>query len=103
MDRSTGRLSLASDIQSVARLGNDAASKTLEGPAASLSGGGHSGCDAETRDLPTPHQLLTSKGADMAERTRTPGRSDSGTPASAVKITPAVYSSGPVTTTHTIA
>jgi hypothetical protein len=39
----------------------------------------------------------------MAKRTRTPGRSDSGTQQSAVNITPAPTGEGPVTTTPTVA
>lgn len=39
----------------------------------------------------------------MNENTRTSGLSDSGTPATAVKITPATQSGDPVTTTSTVA
>ena len=44
----------------------------------------------------------TNEGVDMTKRTRMTGRSDSGTSASTVKITP-VSVRGPVTSTHTVA
>jgi len=96
MTTSTGRLSLASDVQSVARLDGNRP-RTLEGPAATVVA--VSACETETRDLPTPQRDQANEGADMAESTRTPGLSDSGTRATAVKITPAMQSTGPVTTT----
>lgn len=43
------------------------------------------------------------EASDMNESTRTTGLSDSGTQATAVKITPASQSGDPVTTTKTIA
>lgn len=98
--RSTGRLSAASDVQSFARLDRRRGPKTLEGPAATVVA--VSACETETRDLTTPHQLLTSKGADMAERTRGPDPVDRWTRTSGVNITPPTRT-GPVTTTHTIA
>lgn len=101
MNWSKGRLSLAPDSQSVADWVEGAASKMLEGPAATLCGG-HSGCDAETRDLPTPHRCQPSEGADMAERTRGPDPVDRWTRDSGVNITPPT-NADPVPTTHTSA
>lgn len=103
MTSRNGRLSLALEVQSVATLLNgERGPEKLEGPAATLSGGGHSACDAETRDLPTLNRCDANEGADMAETTRTPGLSDSGTRDTGVKITPPTHSD-PVTTTPTIA
>jgi len=95
MGTSTGRLRLASDIQSVARLGGGRVPTKSEAPAATVVA--VPVCEARTRGLTTPH-ALTNEGADMAERTRLPSRSDSRTPDTAVKITPATHQ-GPVTTT----
>jgi hypothetical protein len=100
MVRPTSRLSLASDMQSVARLVGRRSPRKLEAPAATLVA--VPVCEAETRGLPTPHRFEANEGADMAERTRPPGLSDSGTPASTVKITPA-REQGPVTTTPIVA
>lgn len=103
MTSRNGRLSLALEVQSVATLlDGERGPEKLEGPAATLSGGGHSACDAETRDLPTLTRCDANGSADMAERTRLPSRSDSRTPDTAVKITPAMQT-GPVTTTHAVA
>lgn len=96
MSSGNGRLSLASDIQSVARL-DGSRPKMLEAPAATLVA--VPVCEAGTRGL-TALTALTNEGADMAERTRLPSRSDSRTPDTAVKITPAT---GPVTATPTVA
>lgn len=53
---------------------------------------------------PTLNRREANEGAStMAKRTRTSGRSDSRTRATAVNITPATQSTGPVTTTPTIA
>jgi hypothetical protein len=100
---STGRLSRALEVQSVVRLlvGGRGLEK-LEGPAATLAGGGLFACDVETRDLTTPHRFEANEGADMAKRTRLPGLSDSETQPSGVKITPP-QRSGPVTSTTTTA
>jgi hypothetical protein len=98
---STGRLSRALEVQSVVRLLDGERPRTLEGPAATLAGGGLFACDVETRDLTTPHRFSTNEDADMAERTRLPGLSDSGTRDTAVKITPA--SAGPVSSITSIA
>ena len=100
--RSTGRLSRALGVQSFVSLLGGECSRTLEGPAAALAGGGLIVCGVETRDLTTPHPLLTNEGADMAKRTRSPGLSDSETQPSGVKITPP-QCSVPVTTTPTVA
>lgn len=100
MDRSTGRLSLASDIQSVARLGYDAAEKSWK-PPLPLSWQSRF-CEAGTRGLTTPHHCEANEGADMAERTRGPDPVDRWTRETGVNITPPTRT-GPVTTTHTIA
>ena len=97
--RSNGRLSLAVDVQSVARL-DGIRSKTLEAPAATLVA--VPVCEARTRGLPTPHHCEAIEGVDMTKSTRGYPRSDSRTPDTAVKITPATHQ-GPVTTTHTVA
>lgn len=101
MSSSTGRLRLASDIQSVARLGGGRGPKTLEGPAATEVA--VSACETETRDLPTPHSFPTDEGVDMTKSTRGAPRSDSETRTSAVKITPVSSDSAAVPTTSTIA
>jgi hypothetical protein len=100
---STGRLSRAFEVQSVVRLlDGERGPEKLEGPAATLAGGGLFACDVETRDLTTPHTQPANEGVDMTKSTRGFPRSDSRTRASAVKITPATHS-GPVTTTPTVA
>ena len=96
---SNGRLVPAPDFQSVARLGGGAPEKS-KGPAATVVA--VPVCEAGTRGLPTPHRFQTNEGADMAKRTRTPGRSDSGTADSAVNITPA-SSTVAVPATHPLA
>lgn len=99
MTTSTGRLRLALEVRSVARL--DAKSPTTsEAPAAARAA--VPVCEAGTRGLSTPHRLRRYEDADMAERTRTYGLSDSGTQDTAVKITPATHQ-GPVTSTPTVA
>lgn len=103
MSDSTDRLGLASDVQSVARLGRGRSTEKLEGPAATLLGGGQSACDAETRDLTTLTRCDANGSADMAESTRTRGLSDSGSPTVTVKITPVTLRRSPVTTTPTVA
>lgn len=100
VSRSRGRLSAASDVQSFARLDWRRGPKTLEGPAATVVA--VSVCDTVTRDLTTPNRCESSKGADMAERTRGPDPVDRWTRTSGVNITPPTRT-GPVTTTHTIA
>lgn len=99
MGTSTGRLRLAVDVQSVARLDVDRTPTKSEAPAATVVA--VPVCEAGTRGLSTPHRFSTNEDADMAERTRTYGLSDSGTQDTAVKITPA--SAGPVTSTTPIA
>lgn len=89
MGTSTGRLSLASDGYSEVAL----ADKTI-GTAPQFSGCVNNRYGAG----PTPHRDQANEDADMAERTRTAGLSDSRTPDTAVKITPAMQT-GPVTTT----
>lgn len=100
MSSSTGRLSLTPDVQSVARLNGRWPTKS-EAPAATVVA--VPVCEAGTRGLTTPHRLLTNQGADMAQSTRTPGRSDSETRIPAVKITPAQSVSDTVPTTPTVA
>lgn len=99
--RSKGRLRLALEVQSVARLDGERTTEKLEAPAATVVA--VPVCEAGTRGLPTPHHCEANEGVDMTKSTRTLGRSDRQTPASAVKITPATQSRGPVTTTHTVA
>jgi hypothetical protein len=99
MGTSTGRLSRAFEVQSVARLGGDR-SRTLEAPAATLVA--VPVCEARTRGLTTPHSFPTYEGADMAKRTRLSGRSGSETQPSGVKITPP-QCPVPVATTPTVA
>lgn len=103
MGTSTGRLSLASDMQSTTGWMEGAASKTLEGPAAALAGGGSGAGNTGARDLPTPHRFQANEGVDMTKRTRGPSSSDSETRYSAVKITPASSDSATVPSTHTSA
>jgi hypothetical protein len=100
MTRPSGRLSLAPDVQSVARLDGGRGPTKSEAPAATVVA--VPVCEAGTRGLSTL-TALTNEGADMAQSTRTSGRSDSGTPATAVKITPAMHSRFPVPTTPTVA
>lgn len=101
MTSRNGRLSLAFEVQSVARLRGGRTPTKSEAPAATLVA--VPVCEAGTRGLTTPQRLRRSKGADMAQSTRTPGRSDSETRTSAVKITPASNVSATVTTTPAIA
>ena len=100
MTRQTGRLSLASDVQSVARLDGGCGPTKSEAPAATLVA--VPVCEAGTRGLSTL-TARTNEGADMAQSTRTSGRSDSETRDSAVKITPASHVSATVPTTPTVA
>jgi hypothetical protein len=100
MGASTASLVNASDVKSVARLRGRRAEK-LEAPAATLVA--VPVCEAGTRGLTTPHRFQAYEGADMAQSTRTPGRSDSATYNSAVKITPASSVSATVTATPSVA
>ena len=100
MDGSTGRLRLASDVQSIARL-SGCAPKTLEGPAATRSGSpGFS--RTRTRDLPTPHRFQANEGVDMTKSTRGPDPTDRWTRNPGVNITP-LARTVPVTSTPTSA
>lgn len=101
MSSSTGRLRLAPDIQSVARLDGGRTTEKSEAPAATEVA--VLVCEAGTRGLTTPHRCWTNEGADMAESTRTRGLSDSGSPTVTVKITPVTLRRSPVTTTPTVA
>ena len=97
---STGRLVPAPDVQSVARLrGRRDNLRQSEAPAATVVA--VPVCEAGTRGL-TTLTALTNEGAVVAKSTRGVPRSDSGTRATAVKITPATHS-GPVTTTPSAA
>ena len=87
MYRSNGRLSLALEVQSVARLYGDRTPTKSEAPAATVVA--VSVCEAGTRGLTTPHRFPTDEGVDMTKRTRGFPGSDSETRTSAVKITPA--------------
>ena len=90
MARSTGRLSLAIDDYSDVRVvGNRPQTKErprcIPGVGSTRSGAG-----------PTHNHY---EGVDVTKRTRPPGLSDSGTPATAVTITPASEQT-PVTSTY---
>lgn len=94
MVRTTGRLSLAPDEHSdLSSIGWSP--QTKERPRSSPGA-------ANTRCGAGPTHNPSTEGADMAKRTRSPGQTDSGTSASAVKITPA-REQGPVTSTPTVA
>ena len=95
-----GRLSLAFEVQSVARLGGGCAPTKSEAPAATVVA--VPVCEARTRGLTTPHRSYTYEGADMAQSTRGYPGSDSGTRDTGVKITPPTHSD-PVTSTTTVA
>lgn len=101
MGSTTASLVNASDVQSASGRACEA-SKTLEGPAATLADGSPGVTSTRTRDLPTPRPLR-SRGADMAQSTRGVPRSDSATVISAVKITPASSVSATVPSTLTVA
>jgi hypothetical protein len=96
-----GRLSLAFEVQSVARL-NGNRPTTSEAPAAT-GWVAVPVCEAGTRGLTTPHHCEANEGADVAKSTRGVPRSDSETRDSAVKITPASTVSATVPTTHAVA
>jgi len=98
---STGKLSAVSDVQSVARLRVGCSPTKSEALAATLVA--VPVCEAGTRGLTTPHRFEANEGADMAQSTRTHGRSDSETRTSAVKITPASIVSATVPTIPTVA
>lgn len=100
MGTSTGRLRLAVDVQSVARLGVDRTPTKSEAPAATVVA--VPVCEAGTRGLTTPHRSYTYEGADMAQSTRGYPGSDSGTRDTGVKITPPTHSD-PVTSISTVA
>lgn len=100
MGTSTGRLRLAVDVQSVARLGVDRTPTKSEAPAATVVA--VPVCEARTRGLTTPHRSYTYEGADMAQSTRGYPGSDSGTRDTGVKITPPTHSD-PVTSISTVA
>jgi hypothetical protein len=89
--RSKGRLSLASDVQSVARLhgGRPRQSEALAATVVAVPV-----CEAETRGLSTL-TALTNEGADVAKRTRGTSpedRSPRSFCVSGVKITPPTQS-----------
>jgi hypothetical protein len=96
MSSRNGRLSLAFEVQSVARLDGDRAEK-LEAPAATLVA--VPVCEAGTRGLPTPQRSHTNEGADVAKSTWGYPRSDSETRDSTVKITPVSIVSATVPST----
>lgn len=87
MVRSNGRLILALEVQSFARLGDDRTPTKSEAPAATVVA--VPVCEAGTRGLTTPHRDQANEGVDMTKRTRGFPGSDSETRDSAVKITPA--------------
>jgi hypothetical protein len=103
MPRSTGRLSTASDDWSISDWSEGAASKTLEGPAATLWGGGPGA--GNTGRGTCRHHTATKrmKVPTMAKRTRGPSPSDSETRTSAVKITPVSSISATVPTIQPVA
>ncbi len=102
MQRSTGRLSTASDGWSISGWLEGAASETLEGPAATLWGGGPGA--GNTGRGTCRHHTATKrmKVPTMAKRTRGPDPSDRVTRESGVKITP-LARMVPVPTTPTTA
>lgn len=93
MVSSRGRLSLAPDVQSVTGPAGKR-HKTKERPRSS-PGVSSTRCGAG----PTHNSY---EGVDVTKRTRPPGLSDSGTPDTAVTITPASEQT-PVTSTLTVA
>ena len=95
-----GRLSLAFEVQSVARLHGERPTKS-EAPAATVVA--VPVCEAGTRGLTTPQRLRRSKGADVAKSTRGFPQSDSATYISAVKITPASSDSATVPSIFSVA
>jgi hypothetical protein len=102
MPRPTGRLSTASDGWSISDWSEGAASKTLEGPAATLWGGGP-GAGNTGRGTCRHHTgSKRMKVPTMAKRTRGPDPSDRVTRDSGVKITP-LARMVPVPPTHSIA
>lgn len=94
MSSGNGRLSLAFEVQSVARLDVDRTPTKSEAPAATVVA--VPVCEAGTRGLTTPHRFEANEGADMAQSTRGYPGSDSGTRDTGVKITPPTHSA-PVT------
>ena len=86
---STGRLSLAPDVQSVARLDGKRTPTKSEAPAATVVA--VPVCEAGTRGLTTPHRLRRYEGADVAKSTRGPNPVDRLTRISGVKITPPTH------------
>lgn len=100
MSSGNGRLSLAFEVQSVARLYGGCAPTKSEALAATVVA--VPVCEAGTRGLTTPHRLRRYEGADMAKSTRGPDPVDRVTRDSGVKITPPTHS-GPVPSTHTSA
>jgi hypothetical protein len=101
MGTSTDRLRLAPDDHS----GSVGADKTIETvPLPWLVTRIDAGPVPETvcEDFPARPTLHSDEGADMAKSTRGPNPVDSQTHDSGVNITP-LASSGPVTTTHTVA
>lgn len=99
MSSRNGRLSLAVEVESVARLHQDRPTKS-EAPAATEVA--VPVCEAGTRGLTTPHSCEANEGADMAQSTRGPNPVDRSPRISGVKITPPTLA-GPVTTTLTVA
>jgi len=95
-----GRLSLAFEVQSVARLHGERTPTKSEAPAATVVA--VPVCEARTRGLTTPHRDQANEGVDMTKSTRGYPGSDSGTRDTGVKITPPTHSD-PVTTTSSIA
>lgn len=101
MSSRNGRLSLAHEVQSVARLhGRRNNLRQSEAPAATVVA--VPVCEAGTRGLTTPHRCETNEGADVAKSTRGVPGSDSGTRDTGVKITPPTHSD-PVPSTYTTA
>jgi hypothetical protein len=96
MSSSTGRLRLAPDEQSDARLERP---DKLKGPAATRSGS-PGFCRTRTRGLPTPTRCEPSEGVDMTKRTRGPDPVDRRTRTSGVNITPPTQNAGPVTSIY---
>jgi len=93
MSGRNGRLSLALEVQSVARLEGRRSPTKSEALAATWVA--VPVCEAGTRGLTTPHHCEANEGADVAKSTRGPDPSDRVTRISGVKITPPTHA-GPV-------
>jgi hypothetical protein len=101
MTSRNGRLSLALEVPSVARRGDDRTPTKSEAPAATLVA--VPVCEARTRGLTTPHRSPANEGVDMTKSTRGPSPVDRWTRTSGVNITPPDRDAEPVPTTPAVA